>query len=547
MSKYNLLGKTIEFSQSEDEFYHLQAALWKAVSEGKDTYDFWYKSQKSIVEVIQGSESFVRDIQKNTFLIPLYPELAKKYQLFGIGKSEFIDACVDASAIDDIRLDAIEVYDNIQEQMELEIEEREYNNELRKAGQISFGIGDTLKNAASNAAHGIATSGGNASSREKAAERKSKLYKDLKEPLWEAIKDSYVVCAKNYQIFVNSRVPDSINANYDRESSSAYLENAKAIPEKREDLIAEAFTKCPWNEEIYLYVFENYSQERRNIISISKVYDISLAETINKFLRAEYTSAAKKNEQLALQAKSKIKELMTEWGVENSPVIDEIELDCLDRLTDGLETADEARCNEIKKQLQEYEHAVAKNKEKYFVRITQRIESIWAKEDGDIFDNYLLQINILSASEVEEGKEYVKEKGRTADAKKYLVALEHCNKANVDRARKYQRMNASPKTFLKYVGWIFILVGAVLLFVQEDFSFVTQILPIVAGIVYQGYISSLKKEWEAITVGGKVINPILNLSAKDFGVSCTKAEQADSCKKQASKGKEGVDRGSDGQ
>ena len=515
MSKYVLLGKNVQFSKAEDNFYKLQAFLWKAISLVQDKYDEWYFEQGTAANVINNSENFVRRLIESVVLEPLYSDLAKEYNLYGISKSDYFSACVDISAIDDVRSDAIEVYKNIQYQLEVEIEEREYNNELRKASQISFGIGDSLKNAAANAAHGIATSSGNATSREKAQKQRDELYNDFRELLWNQVKKCVVNCVSNYQDFVNARVANSILSNYDRESADAYLENAKTVPDKRDELLVKAFTKCPWNTDVYIYIFENYPNERRNIVSISKNYDVCLTKTINNYLSLEYTVEAQQNEALAIEAKKKVYQLMEEWGVEKSSVIDEIECDCLDRLTDGLNEADEATCNNIKALVEKYD-ALPHNKEQYFDLITKRIETIWAKEDGEIFDNYLINTNILCSKEVEQGKVYITEKGRTKDSKKYLTALEHCTQENIRKARIYHKINTSQLSFFKYIGWALIALGVLLLIVQEEFSIWTQILPIVIGGFYQYYVSTIKKEWEAITVNGKVINSVLLLSNEDF-------------------------------
>ena len=528
MSKYNLLGKVIEFSKAEDDFYELQSFLWEAIHKFEKEYVEWYKTQATILNVLNNAENFIVQTMEKIVLIPIYPNLAKKYELYGISKSDYIAACLDISATEDICENAMEIYNNIQEQLQDELDERADNEEWRRAGQVSFGIGDSLKNAASNAAHGIAKSSGDASSRDKANNRKNKLYNDIKEPLWNSIKDSMFATITNYQTFVNEHIPDSIISYFDTEQSYAYLENAKNIEGKREELLVEAFRKCPWNYEVYKYIFEQHPCERRNILEIAAIYDVNLTKVVDTILRLEYSSKAKENEELAVKAKAKVYALMDEWGVKDSPVIDEIENDCLNRLIAGVENADEARCNEIKGQLEKYD-ALERNKKKYFQKITQRIESIWVKEDGEIFDNYLMNTNILSSSEVQKGVILVQEKGRTADAKKYLTAFQACSeRKNVSKARTYQALSKKESilSLCKYIGYVFIVLGVVLMLVvgfsenlDEDSSFNLSwsgIIFIAAGAIYQYVISKLKKIWEIITVNGTVINPALTMSKKEF-------------------------------
>ena len=210
MSKYTLLGKTITFSQAEDNYYELQEFFSKQISGLYESYKNWYTTQGGAANVINNIETYFKDTVEKLILIPLYPTLAKKYSVFGVSQSEYISICKDISGLYSIRSDAVEIYEDIQECMEAEIAEREEDEEWRKAGQISFGIGDSLKNAASNAAHGIAKSSGNASSRNKANERKNKLYNEIKEPFWDALIDSLNISLTNHMDLINEKVPNSM-------------------------------------------------------------------------------------------------------------------------------------------------------------------------------------------------------------------------------------------------------------------------------------------------------------------------------------------------
>lgn len=515
MSQYSLLGKKINFSLAEDNFYELQVLLWQSIKKSRKEYESWYKNQGGIVNIINNSEAFFYKTIENNLLTPLYSMLDKKFQIFGVSKNDCFSSCLDISTLESVINRAIAVYNDIQEQLEEELEEREFNEDLRKSGQISFGIGDTLINAASNVAHGVAKSSGDASSQSRASEQKTKLFNDVFEPMWDELETSLTNTITNYQEFVNTKKADSIVSYFHRDKSDAYLENAKNNPNERDELLVEAFTYCPWNIDVHSYIFHNYPKERKNILEISKKYELDLTDDINSLLRAEYKGTAKSNEADAILAKNKIKSIMEEIGVTDSIVIDEIEFDCLSRLIQGLKNASEKQCNEMKTSIQNYD-ALERNKKQFFEKIQARIEEIWAKEDGDIFDNYLKQANILSSAEVKKGITFVKQKGRTSDAKKYQTAFEHCTKQNINKARIFQRIRVLDIGFVKYIGWILIGIGVLLFIIQEGFSFWTQLLPIIIGGIYQYRISDLKSEWEAITVNGKVIHCALNLDKKEF-------------------------------
>lgn len=576
MSKYTLLGKEIVFSKAEDNYYELQAFFTKKIEGLYETYNGWYEMQQGASNVINNIESYFKHNVEELILKPLYPTLAKDYSIFGVSQSEYYGYCLNISKLDDILEDAIEVYNNIKECRDAEIAEREEEEEWRKAGQISFGIGDSLKNAASNAAHSVAKSSGNATSREEANERWRKLYNDMRDPFWDALVDSLNISLTNHMHFVNAKKPNSINADYDKERSEAYLDNATNIPEKRASLLVEAFKACPWNEAVYTYIFKNYPDERKNLIEISKHYGINLSEEITAVFKALYTKEAKGSEQLAIEAKSKIKAIMKDWGISHNVVIDEIENDCLARMIEGLNSANKSRCNDLKSKIKNYDalesnkksflkniddrideiekeeltiitigietaneiqcnkmkeeilkiDALEKNKEMFFKKIELRIKQIWAKEDGEVFDNYLMNANILSSCEINEGIKFVQDKGRTDDAKKYLTAFQTCKeRKNVQKARLYQSIGQAIYV-VKYIGYAFIAIGILLLLyigfseeLTEDASFSISwsgVIAIAVGIGYNVLLGNLKKIWEAITVNGKVINPALTMNNEEF-------------------------------
>ena len=531
MSQYTLLGKTVTFSAAEDNYYKLQAFYSKQLSAASNAYEKWYADQGGAANVINNVEAYFKDCVKKRILDPLYPTLSDEFSIFGVGQKEHWESCANIKALYPILNRAVEVYNDIQECMEEEIAEREENDEWRRAGQISFGVGDTLKNAASNAAHGVAVSAGNAASRARADERKRELYQQIKEPLWTALSDSLNISLTNHMAFVNERAPHSVEADFDKERSAAFLDNAsgaKLSEEKRKELLVEAFRSCPWNKNIYTRIFKQYENERKNLIDIAKHYHINLTQEIDDVFRALYTPAAKKSEKMAVEVKAQILSIMAEWGVAGSVVVDEIEKDCLARLVIDLKNAPEERCNQMKTAVEKYD-AQVKNKKEFLQKITARIEEIWAKEDGEIFDNYLMNANLLSAKETKECAKMVKERGRTDSAKKYLTAFQACeNVDNIKKARKYHKLNNGTGwiSYIKYGGYGLATVGVLLMLLVGCSETMTEaaatttswlsVLLIVAGVIYHKYIGKLKKAWEDITVNGAVINPIITMSDAEF-------------------------------
>ena len=528
MSKHLLFGQTIVFADAEDNYYELQAFFSKQISKADDDFESWYTSQNNSANVINNVTEYFEKTVKDLILNPLYPSLASKYEIVGVSKSDYLRSCLDISELYSIRDEAVAVYEDIQECMDAEIAEREEEEEWRRAGQISFGVGDSLKNAVSNAAHGAAKAGGNAASRERAAQQKRKLYEEIKKPLLDALINSLNINLTNHTNFVNGKQPHSIEATFDQERSNAYLDNAKTLPQKRTELLVEAFKACPWNKKVYTYIFKNCPEERKDLLQVAKYYRIDLTAEISKVFRALYTSEAKRSEALALEVKATILKTMTEWGVQRSVVIDEIENDCLQRIVKNLENATEEECNQMKDTLKKYD-ALTKNKTPFLKMVTKRIEEIWSKEDGEFFDNCLLNANILSVREMQEKADLVKKRGRTDAAKKYLNAFCACkDRSKVQKARTYQSLSKkeSGLSFVKHIGTILIVVGAILLLIvgcsdtmADSTAFGRSwlsVLVIVLGIIYQKQINKMKEAWETITINGRIINPILNMSKEEF-------------------------------
>ena len=132
-----------------------------------------------------------------------------------------------------------------------------------------------------------------------------------------------------------------------------------------------------------------------------------------------------------------------------------------------------------------------------------------------------MQANILSPSVIEEGKAYIKENGRTAEAEKYFKALEACTLSNIKKARLFHSMNKTTVSMwtFKLLGIVLIAFGWAYAAFVEDLTFVDT-LPVLIGITYQVFYMLIKRKWTVITVRGTVVNPIITLSKKEFKDLC---------------------------
>lgn len=527
MSKYVLLNKEVIFTDSEDRYCALQFFAWDAVKKAKKEFDAWYVKQENIYNVLKNFADEVEFLLEKHAINPLYKTLSSDYEIYDLSQTAYSNRCLNLSSAQDIHDEAIEIYEGIEEQLE---EERAYR-EFRKASRSEvvgggFGVGGMLKgmatagaiNMATGAAHSIANSIGNAGSESDARQAKAKLYDACREDMPKALESCILSTVYAHIYVVNDYITNYITPSFDSEKAGAYLESAKSVETKRIDLLVDAFKCCPWNYELYSFIFETYPKERKNLIAISKDFRVDLEDEITELLSKEYTSDAKKTEALALAAKKRILDIMNELGVTENEIIDEIEFDCLERLCRGYEKADEKTCKELTEKVKEYQ-ALEKNKTYFLEKLQERIEIIWAKEDGEVFDNYLITVDVLNREEIEKGIQYIEEKGRTSDAKKYLEALEMFkHEENIKKARMYRifvKEGIVPK-LLKWSGALLAILGLILYLVMDDFSLWLHGFPIIAGIAVQIYILALEADWDKITVHNKAIHPILTMSNEEY-------------------------------
>lgn len=526
MSKYVLLGKTVKFDDAADRFCQTQFFAWKAAAKAAAEFDAWYTQCGNIYTVLTNYWSAVKQIVVKSTIDPLYDTLAVDYQIYNISKETYRKQCLDLSESAEVYDLAVDGYNEIADQLAEEKEYREYRKATRaEAIGGGFGLGGAIKgmatagaiNMATGAAHSVANAIGNASSESDAADKKAQLYIDAREALRDAIERSVLATAYGHIDIVNENSEKKIISCFDSDQSSALLESAKKVEEKQEELLVEAFTLCPWYYVLHQYIFENFPNERRNIVAISRDFNVDLSDMIDELLAKEYTEEARTSEDLAQKAKVRIKDIMSELDVKESRVLNLLESDCLARLCPDIDNVDEEVCNNYLSAIKAYD-ALLQNKQPYIDKIQARIEFIWAKEDGDIFDNYILQLNILNPSEVEKGIKFIEERSRTSDSAKYITALKTYDLNNIKKIRLYRlcAQNTISGLLLRNLGWIILAFGVTMILVLEDSSFLLQTFPVFVGGVLQYILARLKKLWNIATLNNHIVHTVFTLDNDAF-------------------------------
>lgn len=246
------------------------------------------------------------------------------------------------------------------------------------------------------------------------------------------------------------------------------------------------------------------------IWELAKKYSVTFSQDeAEKIFGKYYTSTAKQSEAESLKARMQIMTIMKVLGISTSSTLDTLESDCLERICRNYQNADEEMCNKIIERISSFD-ALEKNKQPFLHKIQARIESIWAKEDGEIFDNLYLNTNILDPEDLKKAIAFVKEKGRTSSSGKYLSALTGCTQENIEKAKKFQK--PITKCFM-YGGFAMIGVGIILLL--ADLGFILSLAVAAIGIVMLVYYYGLKKIWSTLTLDGTIIHKMLSISGKE--------------------------------
>lgn len=248
--------------------------------------------------------------------------------------------------------------------------------------------------------------------------------------------------------------------------------------------------------------------QEKGIWQLAEKYAVTYAiEESERILERYYTDEARKSEEEAQNAKKKLVEIMSILNIQTSATYDQLEKDCIARICDNLENANEETCSMMRDKITQYD-ALEKNKKEYLDKIEKRIEVLWEKEDGEIFDNIYLNTDIYNQSEINRSLDYIRQKGRTANANKYIVALRSCNEKNIKNARMFQKKNTQNSN---KVGKVLLIIGILGLLVIPA-SAVVAILGLVLIIRY----NSLKKNWDTLTIDGTQIHSAIKIDNPEY-------------------------------
>ena len=370
----------------------------QACLEAVQQFKEWYKQCGNIQAVLDGYLPFLESLADRLAFRPLFSQLAD-CEIYDISEDTYWNRYI-GSEESESALETVErQYNDI---LKRQNAEKEYRAD-RKAGRghyrsytsfhSDYWLRDQaeagVKNLASFAGHTLWNAIGNAGSAIAASADKSSLYKNsaTQDALMNGILADIITAYYAHMDFLNEHTDGFIQSAFDEDKSSALLENAKKLPEKRENLLVQAFTLCPWNTELVQYIFVHFPQDRKTAYAAAQRFSIGLSDTVEEILSQEYNEEAQASEPAAQAAKKRILAQMQEYGVLESVTLDRLETDCLRRLCGGYQAADEAACVQLIEKVRQYQ-AQEKLKDPFFELLHKRIESIWLEELDQICQGY---------------------------------------------------------------------------------------------------------------------------------------------------------------
>ena len=108
----------------------------------------------------------------------------------------------------------------------------------------------------------------------------------------------------------------------------------------------------------------------------------------------------------------------------------------MQKLCADIASADETECNRKNAVIAENDF-LSDILEPFQNKIKNRIEEIWSAEDGQIFDNILINTDISNTQAISDSIAYIEESGRTEHKNRYIEALKNFTPQNIALTKKY--------------------------------------------------------------------------------------------------------------
>lgn len=440
MSEYTLFGQKVVFDDATERFFDFQQAAWDAMSQAENEFRRWYKECGKIDNVIN-----VAGRKKTTELVAryatdrLYGEL-RDLGIYDMSKASYEKECVDYTQADNAFVEIEDIYYDILDKQSEAAEyraERKENRGRYVGGGFGMGgaIGGAMQagalNMLSGAGHSFVNAVGNLGSSIEASNSLSSLYSSngTLNTLVGGLRDTILFSYNAHMNLINKLLGKKYRYSpFDKDKAEALLDSAKNVPEKRQELLVKAFTAFPYKIDILEYIFENYTDERKNVWNISKRFHVDLTESVKKIIAQVYTGSARTSDIASQTAKQKIKEIMAEYGITTNETLNQLDKDYLSRLCRNVDVADKDACYKLREAVTSYDTS-NDIKMPFIEPILNKIDSIDKEYLDKLFVKYgyLKDYEMLMCNEDECNKllDEIKAYNASSNVKKYYVDIVH--------------------------------------------------------------------------------------------------------------------------
>lgn len=353
MAEFELFGETLTIPNSyiRAGLMHRRADL--AAEKAEKEFISWYKKCLGIGGVLDGYKDIANELLLENVKC-LFGELAE-LDIYDTDEKMYIRRCADSSHIDRaydvVAYDLEEINDDKEEIMEYRAERKANRGRFVGGGfGVSGAIKGSMKAGALNMSTGLAHSAvntiGNIGSSLAASAKKAALYNgDTRETLGDGIYLAITKLYENHVRLVNEHIKNYYVDGFEPEKAKALFQNAKNIPEKREELLFQA-VECLPEENILSYIFVNYHNERKNVYKIGQTLGIDFSGYFEESFAKSYTDDIKENPQKVEELKAEIVSTMKEFGISSSATLTQINYDALIRIAKSYKFLPDDKVNE---------------------------------------------------------------------------------------------------------------------------------------------------------------------------------------------------------
>lgn len=345
MSEFRLFSVDLHFSDAADRYFQKLTELRSAAEAAAQDMKAFYLRSESIEAVIDNYPSELTVITQRRVVDALFKELPS-LEIYDISRSVFEESCWDLSASERYFNEVVKAYNEIRSEQESKKEYRAARKASRGRWDVevsSFGASlenmatAGVLNLASGVVHGVFNAVGNYLSSVAADKAKKQLYaaEQTLNLLCQGVKDCVESIYSLYMGFINGVLQQRGEAShfdgscFSPQKAIALFDNAKSLPEKREELLVKAVQACPYNEELLKYIFLHYEDERKNTVSAAKHFCVDMTDSFETLLASVYRKELQESEEACLSAKSAIETKMAELGVSSSQTLHSAQADCL--------------------------------------------------------------------------------------------------------------------------------------------------------------------------------------------------------------------------